>query len=191
MRFWVGCVVLPSHRSAQREDLSGMKRFIGIVLAGLLFMGLAACQTPETEFITGSADGATSAGGPDIPASEVRFALEPFTGAPGNTADEISRRISQAAEKDGLSLTRRNAPDVTHRVSGYLAVTGDDSRGVLVYVFDVFDRTGRRVFRFTGQEAVGPSGGDPWQGVDADSINNVAERTVQSLEAWLNRVPAS
>ena len=164
-----------------------MAKSLAIVFSLIMALVVAGCQATDSELITGSVAPSTGLNGPAIPASDVKFAIEPFTGAPGNTADDISRRIGQLAEQEGISLVRRNGPDVTHRVQGYLAVAGDDSRGILVYVYDIFNRDGDRLFRFTGQETVSASDGDPWNGVDNDAIDNVAQRTVRSLAAWVNR----
>lgn len=174
------------------RGLGGFRGFAGRRgVAGLLAacLALAACQQTGPGSLPAMTADLSRSSAPDISAEEMVFALEPFKSAPGNTADDISRRIAELAAREGLNLNRRNGPDTTHRVLGYLSVTGDESRGVLVYVFDIFDRSGTRVHRFTGQEAVGPSSGDPWAGVDRAAISNLSARTVQSLRSWANEVP--
>lgn len=166
-----------------------------LVLAGSLW--LAGCQASGPAGSSLAATGtrlpapemAPEMLAPDLSADKIVFALEPFKSAPGNTADDISRTIVELARREGLVLTRRNGPDTTHRVLGYLSVTGDESRGVLIYVVDIFNRSGIRVHRFSGQEAIGASSGDPWAGVDRAAISNLAERTVRSLLSWANQVP--
>ncbi|QDG76474.1 hypothetical protein FJ695_11645 [Labrenzia sp. PHM005] len=154
----------------------------------LLLIGLAACQgSPQPP----SAISATPTAPQFIQEIDqeqgVTFAFEPFTGAPGNIADELSSEIGAKAATQGLKLVRRVGADATYRVNGYLAATGQPGQGTIFYVFDVVDRSGRRLKRISGTEETGGSTGDPWTGASSDVLSRIAERSVVEIKAWLNQ----
>ncbi|MCX2725880.1 hypothetical protein [Roseibium salinum] len=159
-----------------------------VVACLLLLGGLAACQSsPRPPVpVTTSAPAPTISGQVD-PEEGVTFAFEPFTGAPGNVADELSEYIGAEARRQGITLVRRVGAAATYRVNGYLAATGQPSTGTIFYVFDIVDGSGRRVKRISGTETTGGSSGDPWQGVDSGALARIANRSMVEIEAWLNR----
>ena len=55
---------------------------------------------------------------------------------------------------------------------------------VLVYVWDVFDRDGRRLHRFSGQETGSGSVVDPWQGIKEATVRDAARSAIDDLKAW-------
>lgn len=153
-------------------------------------LALAACggATPP-EFVGPSSRYNTqqSAPAPVVPASEATFAFDPFTGAPGNTVDDLSRKIGIEARTEGLTLVRRIGAPATYRVKGHLSAVGDNTASTIIYVFDIYDAAGRRLHRFSGQETGSAASADPWAGVDGDTLELVAKRTVLALKAWLTR----
>ncbi|AXS42701.1 hypothetical protein D1F64_17345 [Breoghania sp. L-A4] len=152
---------------------------------------LAACGgvTPP-EFVGGSRQSAAVQSGSyaaPVPANEASFAFDPFSGAPGNTLDDLSRKIGEAASKEGLTLVRRAGARATYRVKGHLSAVGDNTASTILYVFDVYDGSGRRVHRFSGQETSNATSADPWAGISGETLNLIATRTVLALKAWLTR----
>ncbi len=113
------------------------------------------------------------------------FAFEPFTGVPGNAADDLTRRLADVSGREGLNLVRRVGAPATFRVKGYLTAIGNPTATTLTYVYDVFDASGRRVHRIAGQEPSGGTSGDPWSGITDETLEVVAERTIAALKAWL------
>lgn len=124
---------------------------------------------------------------PTVAPDKISYAFEPFTGAPGNIADELSGYLGTEARSQGLTLVRRVGAPATYRINGYLSATGDSSSITVFYVFDVVDNAGNRVHRIVGQESAPGSAGDPWSGVDADTLRRTAQRTIASLRAWAYR----
>ncbi|WP_242390335.1 hypothetical protein [Polymorphum gilvum] len=123
---------------------------------------------------------------PAVPAAQATFAFEPFTGAPGNIADDLSRAIGTKARVEGLTLVRRVGADASYRVKGYLSATGDPSASAIFYVFDIFDANGVRMNRITGTEAAPGVNGDPWESADSDTLDRIAARAVLAIKAWLH-----
>ncbi|QFT30787.1 hypothetical protein FIV00_09890 [Labrenzia sp. THAF82] len=159
------------------------------LIAGFLVAGLlAACQaSPQPPTSITSAAPAPSLSGPSDEAQGVTFAFEPFTGAPGNIADELSEFIGAEARKQGITLVRRVGASATYRVNGYLSATGQPSTGTVFYVFDIVDGSGRRLNRISGTESTGGASGDPWQSVNSGTLSRIANRSMVEIKAWLNR----
>ena len=157
------------------------------IAAGLFLLGaLVACQgspQPPTP-ISGTVQTPSIAGQADAE-DGITFAFEPFTGAPGNVADELSEFIGAEARSQGITLVRRVGAAATYRVNGYLAATSQP--GTVFYVFDIVDNDGRRLKRISGTEATGGSAGDPWQSVSGSTLSRIATRSMVEIKAWLNR----
>jgi len=162
------------------------------VLPGLLAAGFAAilagCQgSPEPPNSVGQSSPAISGPAPIVPADQVTLAFEPFTGMPGNIADELAEDIGTEARNSGLTLVRRVGAQATYRVNGYLSATSDRSSSTVFYVFDIVDANGRRVNRVSGTETTTGSAGDPWASVDSDTLTRIAQRSIAEIQAWINR----
>ncbi|MEO9527005.1 hypothetical protein [Roseibium sp.] len=159
-----------------------------LLAAALLSAGLAACQaSPQPPGPVTSAVPTPSISGQADPEEGVTLAFEPFTGAPGNIADELSEFIGSEARKQGITLVRRVGAAATYRVNGYLSATGQPSSGTVFYVFDIVDGNGRRLKRISGTEDTGGASGDPWQAVGSGTLSRIANRSVVEIKAWLNR----
>lgn len=172
-------------QNPSRSTLSLFPRLLaGLVLAA----GLVACQaTPQPPSTIATTTPAPSISG-QVPADEgVTLAFEPFTGAPGNIADELSEFIGAEARKQGITLVRRVGAAATYRVNGYLSATGQPSNGTVFYVFDIVDGSGRRLKRISGTEDTGGASGDPWQAVGSGTLSRIANRSMVEIKAWLNR----
>ncbi len=169
--------------------MAGLFRTVlAIAALGALLAGCAGGTTPPGTL--GSRSAKTSSpvtvARPKVPASEATFAFEPFIGVPGNTADELSRKIGEKARLENLKLVRRVDGEATYRVRGYLTAAGNKDSAVVSYVFDVFSGD-QRLYRFNGQEISDGTRGDPWAGVDSDALENMASRIVLSLKSWLGQ----
>ena len=164
---------------------AGLRRFLAI----LSVLALAACQglpEPPSPLGAPSPNQAPAAPPPATP-SEATFAFEPFTGAPGNLSDDLSRYIGIEAQKQGLLLVRRVGAASNYRVKGYLSATGEPSSATVFYVFDIVTPSGTRLKRISGSETVSGTKGDPWQAIDSATLERIANRSVVEIIAWLNR----
>ncbi|MBD8891394.1 hypothetical protein [Roseibium litorale] len=182
---------MPNVLSFRRlPNASAAAPFLFRALAIGAALTIAACQSqPEPRPLSGKPSPAlsTRSAAPAVPATEATFAFEPFTGAPGNIADELSKSIGTQARGQGLTLVRRVGAEATYRVNGYLSVTGGASAVTLFYVFDIVDSTGLRLKRISGTENLSGTTGDPWEAVDSSALERVAVRSTVEISAWLNR----
>ena len=88
---------------------------------------LAACAGDPTPpaYVSGSRSQPAAVPVPSVPADQATFAFEPFTGAPGNIADALSRQIGAEARNQNLRLVRRVGAPASYRINGYLSASGD------------------------------------------------------------------
>ncbi len=142
--------------------------FASLALSFAAALVLAACANSPTPpgNIAGPARGSVVSAPPTVAPDKITYAFEPFTGAPGNIADELASNLGTEAHAQGLTLVRRVGAPATYRINGYLSATGDNSSVTLFYVFDVVDNAGNRVHRIVGQESSAGTSGDPWSGVE-------------------------
>jgi hypothetical protein len=173
------------HKRSSQSSISPLRRLLA---ATMLSAALAACQAaPQPPGpITTAAPVPTISGQADAQQG-ITFAFEPFTGAPGNVADELSEMIGSEARSQGVTLVRRVGASATYRVNGYLSATGQPSNGTVFYVFDIVDGSGRRLKRISGTEDTGGASGDPWQAVSSGTLSRIANRSMVEIKAWLNR----
>lgn len=172
------------------------RRILPIALVATL--GLAACSSaisprdagppdastpPVSGQITGGAIGGTAAA---VPLSSAKFSFAPVTGAPASVLASLSSQLGSEAFAQHVTLVPASDGQATYVVKGYLSAVGDPSGTILVYVWDVFDSTGKRVHRISGQETSSVGSQDPWGAVDPGTIANVARRTIGAIVSWTN-----
>jgi hypothetical protein len=105
-------------------------------------------------------------------------------GAPPEVASRFSQIFTRVA--DSRDIATAPLPDASYRVRGYLsAYPGDDGKTRYAYVWDVFDRNGRRAQRLT-DEVAKRGEGDPWSNVDDKTLTDVATRAADDLAAFLS-----
>ncbi len=114
-------------------------------------------------------------------------AFLPVTGAPQTAVTKLSRSLRESAIREQLPVVPANQPGARYQVKGYFTALSDGSGTLLVYVWDVFDASGKRLHRINGQERASNSSTDPWQSVTANEYNAVANATVSDLSSWLRR----
>lgn len=156
-------------------------------LLGTIALLLGGCSTADQTPGFVSVDEAQSSFAPRIPASQVTLAIEPFRSMPGNLADDLTDDIAGGAKSAAITIVRRIGAPTTHKIKGQLTAVGGDNGSVVVYIFEVYDATDTRVYRFNGQEVAGGTSGDPWIGVGSATMKKIADKVILELQAWLSR----
>jgi hypothetical protein len=154
------------------------------VLAATLV--LAGCNNTLTssQSATTTAPDASTPALPAVPFATAKFSFAPVTGAPAHILSSLSNQLAQEAVAQNVALVPSGDAQANYVIKGYLSAVGDSSGTILVYVWDVFDASGRRVHRISGQETTANGSQDPWLGIDNSAIANVARRSVSALVAW-------
>ncbi|MHA1157791.1 MAG: hypothetical protein ACTSP2_03455 [Alphaproteobacteria bacterium] len=113
------------------------------------------------------------------------FAFNRMRGAPAEMLFALEDMIEEEAAARKINLAEPDDPSVTYLVQGYISTVGDLHSVLLVYVWDVFDRFGTRIHRFSGQETAPGSGSDPWSGVTREVMGSAARDTLDAMAEWI------
>ncbi|MBX5233936.1 hypothetical protein HJC02_16935 [Rhizobium sp. NLR4a] len=134
-------------------------------------------DTQQPQQTAGLAPGASSARG-----NTVRFL--PIIGAPVQAVTPLSRQLGAEARAHGLSIRSSNDTSSDYILKGYLSAFGDEGKVTVVYVWDVLDGGGARLHRIQGQESVPTAAADPWAGVPASVMQQIASKTIAEFTSW-------
>lgn len=162
-------------------------------LGGVLFTALALAGCVDTAAELGSPKGAAVqrqriAARPGVSPRGASIVLTSMEGAPEDIASRFGSIFARTAESRDISTATKDA-DAAYRVRGYLtAYPGGEGTTRLAYVWDVFERNGRRAQRLTDEIAV-KGGGDPWANFDDKALTEVAARGADDLAAFLSNTP--
>lgn len=121
-----------------------------------------------------------------IPAVRLQFA--PVVGATVDAATPLSRRLTARAAERGLAMAGGATP-ATHVVKGYFSALGEGGETIVIFVWDVLGPTGNRLHRIQGQERVGATAPDAWAAVPPQTMETIADRTMEELARWLAAGP--
>ena len=114
-------------------------------------------------------------------------ALTSLEGAPEDAVARFRPAFARAAESRDIASAAE--PEAAYRLRFYLtAYAGAEGATRFAYVFDVFDRNGRRARRLTDEIAV-RGAGDPWTLLDDRALAEVAALGAGELAAFLSDTP--
>lgn len=115
-------------------------------------------------------------------AGTIRFL--PIIGAPVQSITPLSRQLGAEARAKGLTIKGASDPASEHILKGYFSAFGDGKTVTIVYVWDVLDSGGNRLHRIQGEEKVASAATDPWVGVPASLMQQIATKTMGEYTAW-------
>ncbi|BBU62449.1 hypothetical protein MSC49_23840 [Methylosinus sp. C49] len=114
-------------------------------------------------------------------------ALISLEGAPEDALARFRPAFARATESRDVAASEE--PAAAYRLRGYLtAYASPEGATRFAYVFDIFDRNGRRARRLTDEVAV-TGVGDPWTLLDDRALAAVAARGADELAAFLSDTP--
>jgi hypothetical protein len=125
-----------------------------------------------------------SLGPAPVQGTRVTFAVTTVTGIPGKFQIALEQALQKFAATRDVALVPFGSGGATYRVEGYISAIGDVNRVILVYVWDVFDASGNRVHRFSGEEPTHSGSVDPWTAVKLETIDDAARETIDALADW-------
>ncbi|MCT7374805.1 hypothetical protein [Chelativorans salis] len=117
--------------------------------------------------------------------TDARVQFAPVIGATEEALPPLSSRLSARARQRGIPITQ--GAGATHVVKGYFSAIADGNETTVIYVWDVLDPSGNRLHRIQGQQKVPGGEGDGWSSVTGQTMETIADRTVDDLAAWLTR----
>ncbi len=134
-------------------------------------------QSTQTAALDPSVSSSTSVRG-----NTVRFL--PIIGAPVQAVTPLSRQLGAEARAHGLAIKSSNDTSSDYILKGYLSAFSDEGKVTVVYVWDVLDNAGARLHRIQGQESVPTAATDPWAGVPASVMQQIASKTITEFTSW-------
>jgi hypothetical protein len=117
-------------------------------------------------------------------ATRIQFA--PVVGATVETATPLTERLAQQARARGITLARSDDPAATHVLKGYFSVLSENGTTTVVYVWDVYDPSGARLHRITGQQSSPAGKTEGWASVSPDTMRTIADQTMDAFSAWVD-----
>ena len=117
--------------------------------------------------------------------TDARVRFTPVIGATEEASAPLSRRLAERATLRGIALAEAEDGTATHILKGYFSAISERGGTTVIYVWDVMDATGTRVHRIQGQANSPVSQSQGWDGVDARTMEAIADQTVEQLAAWL------
>lgn len=151
------------------------------MLATLFLMaaGLSACSGGS---LSGMFSGSGNSAGNNLP--PVAFA-DIVIGPPKPIGDQFTQQLVTAAQQKNIPVVTDKSRSV-YTVQGYLAQSNERSAEKFSYILDVSDKSGKRVHRILGEEAVpAKPGAKPWSSINQAAMQKIATATANDLAAWL------
>jgi hypothetical protein len=158
-------------------------------LRGALFfclIGLGGCSDAGVEPGAQEAIGARLAPRPGVSPHGASLAFTSLEGPPDAVGARFLQHFKRAAEVRDIALAPADA--AVYRLRGYLTAVAAQGATRLAYVWDLYDRQGRRVRRLTDEAGMQASS-DPWAAVDDRSLGLFADRGAEDLAAFLTNTP--
>jgi hypothetical protein len=117
--------------------------------------------------------------------STARVQFAPIVGSTVDAITPLSNQLALRASQRGVVLVRNGDAGATHIVKGYFSAISDNGETLVIYVWDLLDPAGNRLHRIQGQEIAVGAAGEGWQAVPAETMEAVADRTIDQLAEWL------
>lgn len=175
-------------RNLEERPRRGERYALGWIVAGGL--ALAGCVDTAAELGPPRAGAAAQRPRPvaraGVSPRGASVALASMEGAPEEAMSRFGRIFAQTAESRDIATT--TDAEAAYRVRGYLTAYASEGTTRFAYVWDVFERNGRRAQRLTDEVAV-KGGGDPWANLDEKALMEVAARGADDLAAFLSNTP--
>lgn len=121
-----------------------------------------------------------------LPASSSRTTISftPVIGAPVAAVQPLSRQLGSEARARGIVILKSGDGTSNHILKGYFSAFTDGDKTTVGFVWDVLDGSGNRLHRIRGQEIVQATATDPWDVVQASTMEAIAARTIADYLNW-------
>lgn len=142
-------------------------------------MALAACSGGSlSNVFSGAGGGASNSLAP--------VSFSNIIGPPKSVGDQLTAQLISQAQQKQIPVVTDKAKPSTYTVQGYLAQSNERSSEKFSYILDVTDKSGKRVHRILGEEAVpAKPGAKPWSSINQSAIQKIASKTANDLATWL------
>ncbi|MEE8307402.1 MAG: hypothetical protein V3R81_09065 [Gammaproteobacteria bacterium] len=151
-----------------------------LVLLMVLAAAISACAGGTLSSVfSGSGSNASSSN-----LAPVAFA--PIIGPPPEIGNQLTAQLVTAAQQKSIPVVTDKSKSSTYTVRGYLAQSNENRAEKFSYILDVTDKSGKRVHRILGEEAVpAKPGAKPWTSINQTAMQKIAAKTANDLASWL------
>lgn len=108
----------------------------------------------------------------------------PVTGAPADKLSVLSQTLAQETRQNGITIVSTTNAEAQYSLKGFLSAFSDDANTTVVYVWDILDPTGARLYRIQGQKTSPGAGVDPWQFVTPGVMQSIASESIANFLNW-------
>jgi hypothetical protein len=162
------------------------RRFSLAVLAAASTIALGACSSTsllggDNQIPTELASPAQGAA-PAPSVAQTKITVATVIGAPDAVGKQLTADIGSALERQRVGVAKPGEKaDFT--VRGYVVAAKEKAGTKVSYIWDLFDASGKRSNRITGEEIVPVSGEnrDPWAGVGSNVIKTISDKTATQI----------
>lgn len=122
--------------------------------------------------------------------ARVRLQVAPIVGASVEAASPLMEALQQRARQRGITLAGSSNQSATHVLKGYFSVLTEEGQTTVIYVWDIYDPTGSRLHRISGQQkAPTVKDAEGWPGVAPATLASIADTTIDQLSGWFGNLP--
>lgn len=135
----------------------------------------------------GTLSGVFSGSGSNASSSNLApVAFAPIIGPPPEIGNQLTAQLVTAAQQKSIPVVTDKSKSSTYTVRGYLAQSNEKKAEKFSYILDVTDKSGKRVHRILGEEAVpAKPGAKPWTSINQTAMQKIAAKTASDLATWL------
>jgi hypothetical protein len=110
----------------------------------------------------------------------------PIIGPPAAIGNQLTAQLVSAAQQKSIPVVTDKSKTSTYTIRGYLAQSNERTAEKFSYILDVTDKSGKRVHRILGEEAVpAKPGAKPWASINQTAMQKIATKTANDLATWL------
>ncbi|MHA1164092.1 MAG: hypothetical protein ACTSP0_00705 [Alphaproteobacteria bacterium] len=112
-------------------------------------------------------------------------------GPPATISNQLTGQLISAARQKNIPVITEKGKPAKFTVRGYLAQSNERKGEKITYIWDVTDKSGKRVHRILGEEIVPvKQGAKPWTSVNQAAMQKIAAKTANDLALWLPKQKA-
>ena len=156
---------------------SSIARILGIVVLTLVAGLLSGCA---------GGGGSNFFGGGSGPSQPISFVK--MIGPSDKLEKSLKAELGNAARQRNVTVVPSGG---AYTVRGYLSTSPDGANYKVAYIWDVLDKSGKRVHRILGEQAVPKKGSNPWAGVNQQALSAISAKTMTDLAKWLPKQSGS
>jgi hypothetical protein len=151
----------------------------------ILVFGLALGGCESSSNLLGGVNQPVTAVADPQPSKTVSVAIAPVLGVPDATSKQMVAQVGSGLDKQRFTLVTSATTPADYTLRGYATASKDKTAGKLSYFFDVVDKSGKKINRIAGEEALAApaTGKDIWQSVTPAIAQSVATKTATSFAA--------